>query len=164
MDDLESPFYLVHGRDPLEGRCSNLQNYCRYPSDQPRWIAVQELRKLWKLYAKLLAENRGTEPTTNRKVTKASDLKVGQFVFVKDHHKGPFDPAYTFHHMVAAMVNESMVLLTTPDGKEKRCNIHHIKPALEASAGAFQHFWDSIQKRPDGIQQGHQYNLHARNN
>ena len=25
VDDLESPFYLVHGRDPLEGRLSNLQ-------------------------------------------------------------------------------------------------------------------------------------------
>ena len=24
IDDLESPFYLVHGRDPLEGRLSNL--------------------------------------------------------------------------------------------------------------------------------------------
>ena len=31
--DLESPFYLVYGRDPLEGRLSNLQNYCRYVRD-----------------------------------------------------------------------------------------------------------------------------------
>ena len=35
VDDLESPIYLVHGRDPLEGRHSNLQNYCRYIGDQP---------------------------------------------------------------------------------------------------------------------------------
>ena len=34
-DDLESPFYLVHGRDPLEGRLSNFQNYCRYVGDHP---------------------------------------------------------------------------------------------------------------------------------
>ena len=34
VDDLESPFYLVHDRDPLEGRLSNLQNYCRYVRDQ----------------------------------------------------------------------------------------------------------------------------------
>ena len=46
VDDLESPFYLVHSREPLEGRLSNLQNYCRYLGDQPRQIAVQELRKL----------------------------------------------------------------------------------------------------------------------
>ena len=35
MDDLKSPLYLVYGRDPLEGRLSNLQNNCRYLSDQP---------------------------------------------------------------------------------------------------------------------------------
>ena len=33
MDDLDSPFYLVHGQDSLEGRLRNLQNYCRYMGD-----------------------------------------------------------------------------------------------------------------------------------
>ena len=46
VDDLESPFYLVHSRDPFEGRLSNLQNYCRYVRSQPGWLAVQELRKM----------------------------------------------------------------------------------------------------------------------
>ena len=54
VGDLESPFYLVHGRDPLEGRFSNLQNYCRYVGDQPGQLAVQEFRKMWKVHAKLL--------------------------------------------------------------------------------------------------------------
>ena len=75
VDDFESPFYLVHGRDPFEGRLSSLQNYCRYVGDQPGWLAVQELRKMWKLHAELLKENRGTGPADNRKLTKASDLK-----------------------------------------------------------------------------------------
>ena len=46
VDDLKSPFYLVHGKDPFEGRLSNLQNYSRYVDDQPSQIAVQELRKM----------------------------------------------------------------------------------------------------------------------
>ena len=104
MDDLESPFYLVLGRDPLEGRLSNLQNYCRYLGDQPGQIVVQELRKLWKLHAKLLMENRVTKPINDWKVTITSDLKVGQFVFVKDHCKGTFDPSYTFDHKIAAII------------------------------------------------------------
>ena len=74
VDGLESPFYLVHGRDPLEGRLSNFQHYCRYVGDQAGQLAVQELRKMWKLHAKSLKENRSTEPVDNRKVTKASDL------------------------------------------------------------------------------------------
>ena len=41
VDDLDSPFYLVHGTDPLEGRLSNLQSYCRYVGDQPGQLAMQ---------------------------------------------------------------------------------------------------------------------------
>ena len=73
-------------------------------------------------------KNRVTKPTNDRSVTKASDLKVGQLVFVKDCCNDPFNPAYTFDHRIAAIVNKNTVLLTTPGGKEKRCNIHHIKP------------------------------------
>ena len=40
VDDPESSFYLVYGRDPLEGRLSNLQNYCRYMGDQPGRLVV----------------------------------------------------------------------------------------------------------------------------
>ena len=40
IDDLKSPFYLVHGRDPVKGRLSNFQNYCRYVGDQPAQLAV----------------------------------------------------------------------------------------------------------------------------
>ena len=43
VDDLESPYYLIHGCDPLKGRLSNIQNYCRYIGDQPGRLAVQEL-------------------------------------------------------------------------------------------------------------------------
>ena len=106
-------------------------------------------------------ENRFTKCKNDRKVTKAFDLKVGQLVFVKD-----VTPTYTFDHGAAAIVNESTVVLTTPDGKEKRCNIHYIRPMLasESTAGAFQQFTDSIPNYPVSIQQGHHYNLHARNN
>ena len=53
---------------------------------------MQELRKLWKLHAKLLAENRVTNPTDGRKVTRASDLKLGQLMFVKNKQKGTLTP------------------------------------------------------------------------
>ena len=54
VNDLESPFYLVHGTDPLEGRLCHLQNYCRYVGEQPGRLAVQEFRNMWKTHAKLL--------------------------------------------------------------------------------------------------------------
>ena len=39
-----------------------------------------------------------------------------------------FDPKYIADHRVICIVKESLVILQTPDGKEKRCNIHNLKP------------------------------------
>ena len=64
---LESPFYLVHNRDPLKGRLSHLQNYCRYIREQPGRLAVQELRNMWKRHGKLLQEMRQSEPEIEKK-------------------------------------------------------------------------------------------------
>ena len=101
---------------------------------------------MWKLHAKLLTETTITESKDTKKVTKVTELKVGQLVFVKDHYKGTFNPTYIFNHRVAGIRNDSTVLLTTPHGKGKRCNIHYIKlvTAQEASASAFHQFQDSI--------------------
>ena len=46
VNDFESPFYLVHCRDPLEGRYSHLQIHCRYVGGQPDRLAVEELRNM----------------------------------------------------------------------------------------------------------------------
>ena len=59
VDDLESPYYLVHGCDPLDGRLNNIQSYCRCMGNQLGRLAVEELRKLWKLHAKLLPVSHG---------------------------------------------------------------------------------------------------------
>ena len=172
MDDLESPYYLVYGQDLLEGRLGNLQNYCRYMGYQSGRLAVQGLQKLWKFHAKLLAENRIVEPATYKMITSASDLKIGQLVLIKNHHKGPFNPTYIYDHWVAEILNDSPILLTTQDGKEKKCNILHVKlvSSLEARAGlqmevptgAFLKFWDSIIQNSSSASFGspqHSYNL-----
>ena len=57
--------------------------------DQPRMLAVQELQKLWKFHAKLLAENRIAQSANDKKITRASDLKIGQLVPVKTTAKAP---------------------------------------------------------------------------
>ena len=51
-DDLESPFFLIHGRDPLEG-CTVLlgSGDTRYMGDEKGLIFFAELRKLWLTHA-----------------------------------------------------------------------------------------------------------------
>ena len=55
---------------------------------------------MWKFHVKLLKENRRTDTVENKKIIKATDLKIGQLVFVKDHQKGIFDPPYIYDHRV----------------------------------------------------------------
>ena len=111
---------------------------------------------MWQIHAKLLVENRSTEPAVNKKVTKASNFKIGQLILLKNHQRGPFDLTYIYDQWVVGIPNKSTVLLTTPDGKEKKCNIHHIKPVspldmttrsnVECPIGAFLQSQDSIQQ------------------
>ena len=117
---------------------------------------------MWKFHNKLLAENRSIKPAANKKVTKASNLKVGQLVFIRTI-KMVLSIFHVLDHRVAGIVNGSMVILTIPDGKEKRCNINHIKltTALEASTGALKQFQESIQKNPGNTSPNHTYNLHS---
>ena len=55
-------------------------------------------------------------------------------MLVKNYCKGPFDPTYIYDHWVAEIL---LLLLTTPDGKEIKCNIHHVKlvSSLEVYVG-----------------------------
>ena len=87
-DDLESPFFLIHGRDPLEG-CAGLlgSGNIRYMGDDKGLILFAKLHKLWLSHAKSLQENRllKTEALEYNKHFNLHEFKVGQLVAVKNH-------------------------------------------------------------------------------
>ena len=58
-DDLESPFFLVHRRDPLQG-CTGLlgEGSTRYLGNDRGLILFTEIHKLWSAHHKALQENR----------------------------------------------------------------------------------------------------------
>ena len=88
---------------------------------------MQELRKVWKLHTKLLKENRSTGPADNRKVTKASNLKIGQLAFVKDPQKGTFDFFFMSYVLIIELqVFEMIVWLSLPPQMERRRSVTSI--------------------------------------
>ena len=100
-DYLESLFFLMHGRDPLEG-CAGL--FCsgdtRYMGDEKGLILFTELRKLWSTHARNLQENRllKTNMLEHNKNFKSHHFKVGQLIAVKNHLKGTFYPKFISHY------------------------------------------------------------------
>ena len=58
-DDLESPSFLIHGKDLLEGHTSLLgKNDIRYLGDDKGLILFREIHKLWLAHTKVLQEHR----------------------------------------------------------------------------------------------------------
>ena len=83
---MESPFFLVHGRDPLEGHTGLLgKGSIRYLGDDKGLILFAEIHKLWAAHTKALEENRQlkTEKMEKNEHFKAHDFKVGQLIAVK---------------------------------------------------------------------------------
>ena len=85
-DDLESPFFLIHGRGPLEG-CAGLFGLgdIRCMGNDKGLILFTELHKLWLTHVKSLQENRllKTDALECNKHFKSYDFKVGQLIAVK---------------------------------------------------------------------------------
>ena len=105
------------------------------------------------------------DPAEERKFDKASDLKIEQLVLIKNHTASTFQPKYLADHRVIKIVNNSTVIMSSPDGKEKKCNIHHVKPISPATAftSAFEEFQKSITKEGKKLNTAKQshYNLRS---
>ena len=83
---------------------------------------------MWKVHAELLCNSRQSkDPEEKRKFNKASNLKIGQLVLIKNHTASTFQPKYLADHRVIKIVNDSTVIVFSPDSEEKKCNIHHVK-------------------------------------
>ena len=67
-DDLESPFFLIYGRDPLEGHTGLLgKSDIRYLGDDKGLILFAEIDKFWLAYAKAQQENRQLKQISQEK-------------------------------------------------------------------------------------------------
>ena len=100
-----------------------------------------------------------------RKFDKASDLKIVQLALIKNHTASTFQPKYLADCRVIKIVNDSTVIMSSPGGKEKKCNIHHVKPMSPTTAftSAFEEFQKSITKEGQKLntpKQSH-YNLRS---
>ena len=119
-DDLESPFFLVHGRDPLEW-CTRLpgQGSVRYLGNDKGLILFTEICKLWSAHTKDLQENRQlkTEKVEKNKHFKTHDFKVGQLIVVGNHLRNTFESRFVSDSRVLKILNEQTLLVESLDGK-----------------------------------------------
>ena len=46
---------------------------------------------------------------------------------MENHNARAFQPKYLADYRIVKVINENTVIEATPDGTERKCNIHHIK-------------------------------------
>ena len=161
-DDLESPSFLIHGRDPLEG-CAGLfgSGDTRYMGNEKGLILFAKLRKLWLTHAKSLQENRLLKAITleHNESFKSHHFKVGQLVAVKNHLKSTFDPKFISDYRILNIINECTLLIQSPDGSTRKINISDAKPvsAITAADNTLHDFKQSMLRR----ERTHPHNLHS---
>ena len=144
-DDLESPFCLIHGRDPLEGHAGLLgSGNIRYMGNDKGLILFAELHKLWLSRAKSLQENRllKSETLECNKHFKSHNFKVGQLIAVKNHLRNMFGTRFISDYRILKIINEHTLLIESPDGKTRKININDANPvsAITAADNALQEF------------------------
>ena len=84
---------------------------------------------------------------------------------IKNHIASTFQPKYLADHRVIKIVNNSKIIVSSPDGKEKKCNIHYVKAISPTTSftSAFEEFQKSITKegqKHNTAKQSH-YNLRS---
>ena len=107
-DDLESPLFLVHGRDLLEDHTGLLgKGDIRYLGDDKGLILFTETHMLWLAHAKALQENRQleTDKVKKNKHFKAHDFKISQPIAVKNHLRNTFESTFIADYRVLEIVN-----------------------------------------------------------
>ena len=121
-DNLESPFFLIHGRDLLEDHTRLLgKGNLRYLGDDKGWILFTEICKLWLVHSKALQESRQlkTNKAKKNKYFKAHDFKVGQLIAVRNHLRNTFESRFISDYRVLDIVNECTLFLESPDSKTR---------------------------------------------
>ena len=88
------------------------------------------------------SESRQTEPETDREYSSTKNLKEGQLVLMKNHSAKAFQLKYLADYQIIKIINENTVIVVTPNGREQKGNIHHIKPItpVEAFTSTFEEF------------------------
>ena len=108
-DDLESPFFPIHGRDPLQG-CTGLlgSGDIWYMGDDKGLILFSKLCKLCLSHAKSLQENRllKTDALECNKQFQLHKFNVGQIVAVKNHLRNTFDTRFISDYRIVKIINK----------------------------------------------------------
>jgi hypothetical protein len=134
---LESPFFLMYGRDPTVASAKLFLPQLRYMGDNEGVLMLREMNRLWRTHASELLESRLKRQTAAATIDPTDEnitFKEGQHVLVKNYTATGLDSKFVGDHRIKLMKSDRMAVVTDPVGKEKLVNIAYLKPASATAA------------------------------
>ena len=118
----------MFGFGHAESQLAYLNNCSRYYTDNSGKIILAKLHKLWKHHAAYLKDihykKDDSKPCKPRNKTK---FEIGQTVMIRNHTHHAFKAKYLMYYNLLKILNESTLLLVTPNGREHKTNINDAK-------------------------------------
>ena len=125
---MESPFFLMFGRDPVLPLNTLLEPKIRYMGNDINIISLDTMKNLYEIVATnlKLAREKG-DPQEQPPPTK---LQPGDTVLIQNHTKGPFDPKYIGDYRVVSLKGNQVEIQPAIRGPTEMKHIKHVKYVL----------------------------------
>ena len=122
---MESPFFLMFGRDPVLPMNTLLEPKVRYMGNDINILSLEALKNMYEIAATNLkmARERKDSPKDHKPI----QLQPGDMVLVQNHTKGPFDPKYVGDYRVVAIKGNQIEVRPSIGGPTEKKHIKHVK-------------------------------------
>ena len=103
----ESPFFLMFGREVRIPLKTMFQSQIRYLGNDENILSIQALKNMYQLVAGNLQKARKRMAPAN--FPQATKLKTEDFLMIKNHTAGPFEPIYKGNCCMVAIKGKAEV-------------------------------------------------------
>ena len=134
LDNCNSPYYIVYGREPMDAELQELEELHRYTGTNCGLKRLQQLSEIWKTHADELRHIRIHRVRKRDKYAKSlPKYKVGTQVLVRNFTRKPLERKFISGYQVIKVLSNSAYELRKPNGKTFKVNTHHIRPFRNAT-------------------------------
>ena len=120
----------MFGREARIPLNTMFQSQIRYLGNDENILSIQALKNMYQLVAENLQKARKRMAPTS--FPQPNKLKTEDFVMIKDHTAGPFDPIYKGNYRVVAIKGNYVEVTPAEGGKNQMVHITDVKYILPA--------------------------------